>query len=71
MSDHEIKVGQIWEGSVIVGFRRVKIIKVGNQPKRRRITYAYHSGGTTQPFNRGYEFTDYESVFRHLYGRRS
>src|ERR1035437_7471885 len=56
----EIKVGQIWEGCARNGFKRVRIVKVGEQPKRRRITYV--------DLNWGYTFTEYESTFRSDYG---
>jgi hypothetical protein len=58
----EIKIGQFWKGSAVAGFKVVRVVKVGEQPKRRRITYA--------DVERGYTFTEYESVFRSTFSLR-
>ena len=56
----KVEIGQIWGGNARVAFRKVRVVKIGDQPKRKRITYAF--------LDEGYTFTDYESVFRSNYG---
>jgi hypothetical protein len=59
----EIKVGQIWQGGLPTGHKLVRIVKIGDQPKRRRITWS--------DIGRGFTITEYESTFRQDYSLKA
>lgn len=54
-----IKIGQLWRGDTRTMWRIAKVVELGSQPKRRKIT--------VQDVAAGYTFKLYESEFRTLY----